>query len=74
MRELKLKAIVEKTSRLEGKFFEKYEDKTSNPNDLVESAVTIMRLKENIIAELNGKIRELKQEVLEAYEDGLNED
>ena len=33
-----------------------------------------MRLKGNIITELNRKIVELQQEVLDAYEDGLNEE
>lgn len=74
MNYLKLKAIVQKAQRIEEKFWENYNDETSESNDLLDSAITIMRLKGNIITELNKKIYELQQEVLEAYEDGLNED
>lgn len=74
MNDLKLKAIVQKTKRIEEKFWENYNDETSEANDLLDSAITIMRLKGNIITELNRKVVELQQEVLDAYEDGLNED
>lgn len=74
MNDLKLKAIVQKTKRIEEKFWENYKDETSEVNDLLDSAITIMRLKGNIITELNRKVVELQQEVLDAYEDGLNED
>ena len=74
MNDLKLKAIVQKTKRIEEKFWENYNDETSEANDLLDSAITIMRLKGNIITELNRKIVELQQEVLYAYEDGLNEE
>lgn len=74
MNDLKLKAIVQKTKRIEEKFWENYKDETSEANDLLDSAITIMRLKGNIITELNRKVVELQQEVLDAYEDGLNED
>lgn len=74
MNDLKLKAIVQKTKKIEEKFWENYEDETSEANDLLDSAITIMRLKGNIITELNRKIVELQQEVLDAYEDGLNEE
>lgn len=74
MNDLKLKAIIQKTKKIEEKFWENYEDETSEANDLLDSAITIMRLKGNIITELNRKIVELQQEVLDAYEDGLNEE
>lgn len=74
MNDFKLKAIVQKTKRIEEKFWENYNDETSEANDLLDSAITIMRLKGNIITELNRKVVELQQEVLDAYEDGLNED
>lgn len=74
MNDLKLKAIIQKTKKIEEKFWESYEDETSEANDLLDSAITIMRLKGNIITELNRKIVELQQEVLDAYEDGLNEE
>lgn len=74
MNDLKLKAIIQKTKKNEEKFWENYEDETSEANDLLDSAITIMRLKGNIITELNRKIVELQQEVLDAYEDGLNEE
>ena len=74
MNDLKLKAIIQKTKKIEEKFWENYEDETSGANDLLDSAITIMRLKGNIITELNRKIVELQQEVLYAYEDGLNEE
>lgn len=74
MNDLKLKAIVQKTKRIEEKFWENYKDETSEANDLLDSAITIMRLKGNIITELNRKVIELQQEVLDEYEDGLNED
>lgn len=74
MNDLKLKAIIQKTKKFEEKFWENYEDETSEANDLLDSAITIMRLKGNIITELNRKIVELQQEVLDAYEDGLNEE
>ena len=74
MNDLKLKAIIQKTKKIEEKFWENYEDETSEANDLLDSAITIMRLKGNIITELNRKIVELQQEVLYAYEDGLNEE
>ena len=73
MNDLKLKAIVQKTKRIEEKFWENYKDETSEANDLLDSAITIMRLKGNIITELNRKVIELQQEVLDEYEDGLNE-
>lgn len=72
MNDLKLKAIVQKTKRVEEKFWEDYKDEKIEANNLLDSAITIMRLKGNIITELNRKIRELEQQVLEAYEDGLN--
>lgn len=74
MNDLKLKAIIQKTKKTEEKFWENYEDETSEANDLLDSAITIMRSKGNIITELNRKIVELQQEVLDAYEDGLNEE
>lgn len=74
MNDLKLKAIIQKTKKIEEKFWENYEDETSEASDLLDSAITIMRLKGNIITELNRKIVELQQEVLDAYEDGLNEE
>ena len=74
MNDLKLKAIIQKNKKIEEKFWENYEDETSEANDLLDSAITIMRLKGNIITELNRKIVELQQEVLDAYEDGLNEE
>ena len=74
MNDLKLKAIEKKKKKIEEKFWENYEDETSEANDLLDSAITIMRLKGNIITELNRKIVELQQEVLDAYEDGLNEE
>lgn len=74
MNDLKLKAIIQKTKKNEEKFWENYEDETSEANDLLDSAITIIRLKGNIITELNRKIVELQQEVLDAYEDGLNEE
>lgn len=67
MNDLKLKAIIQKTKKIEEKFWENYEDETSEANDLLDSAITIMRLKGNIITELNRKIVELQQEVLDAY-------
>lgn len=73
MKDLKLRAIVEKTYRLENNFWDNYKDERSEANDLLDSAITIMRLKGNIMTELNRKINELQQEILEAYEDGLNE-
>lgn len=45
MNDLKLKAIVQKTKRIEEKFWENYKDETSEANDLLDSAITIMRLK-----------------------------
>ena len=63
MNDLKLKAIIQKTKKIEEKFWENYEDETSEANDLLDSAITIMRLKGNIITELNRKIVELQQEV-----------
>ena len=74
MNDLKLKAIIQKTKKIEEKFWENYEDETSEASYLLDSAITIMRLKGNIITELNRKIVELQQEVLDAYEDGLNEE
>ena len=69
MNDLKLKAIIQKTKKIEEKFWENYEDETSEASYLLDSAITIMRLKGNIITELNRKIVELQQEVLDAYED-----
>ena len=61
MNDLKLKAIIQKTKKNEEKFWENYEDETSEANDLLDSAITIIRLKGNIITELNRKIVELQQ-------------
>lgn len=74
MNDLKLKAIVEKTKRVEEKFWDSYKAEISEANDLLDSSISIIRLKGIIITELNRKIYELEQEVLEVYEDYLNQD
>lgn len=73
MNVLKLKAIINKTKTLEDKFWEQYQDENSMPNDLLDLAIKIIRSQKNIIIELNRENTELKEKIVEQYEDELKD-
>lgn len=69
MNTLKLKALINKTKDIENSFWVQYQNEESMPNDLLDLAIKIIRLQKDVIIELNRENTELKEKVIEAYEE-----